>query len=76
MQFKKICVIGLGYIGLPTASTFAANGIQVHGVDINPIIITTLKNGGIHISEPGLSTLVTRAIRFRESDRKRNPPTS
>lgn len=62
MQFKKICVIGLGYIGLPTASTFAANGIQVHGVDINPNIITTLLNGGIHISEPGLQALVSRAI--------------
>jgi len=62
MQYKKVCVIGLGYIGLPTASTFAANGLQVHGVDINPNVISTLKNGGIHVIEPGLQALVTRGI--------------
>jgi UDP-N-acetyl-D-mannosaminuronic acid dehydrogenase len=62
MIFKKICVIGLGYIGLPTASTFAAFGLQVVGVDINPRIISTLQTGGIHISEPGLRMLVREAI--------------
>jgi UDP-N-acetyl-D-mannosaminuronic acid dehydrogenase len=62
MQFKKICVIGLGYIGLPTASTFAATGLQVLGVDNNPNVISTLQNGGIHIKEPGLQVLVTKAI--------------
>ena len=36
MKFQKICVIGLGYIGLPTASTFAAHGVNVLGVDIKP----------------------------------------
>jgi len=35
MIFRKICVLGLGYIGLPTASTFATHGIQVVGVDVN-----------------------------------------
>ena len=60
---KKICVVGLGYIGLPTASMFAASGIQVVGVDINDQIIATLKNGGIHISEPGLEELVRKVIR-------------
>ena len=62
MQFKKICVIGLGYIGLPTASTFATHGMQVVGVDTNPSVISTLQNGGIHISEPGLRILVHDAI--------------
>ena len=62
MQVKKLCVIGLGYIGLPTASTFAAHGLQVVGVDINPEVISTLNNGGIHISEPGLGDLVHQAI--------------
>jgi UDP-N-acetyl-D-mannosaminuronic acid dehydrogenase len=62
MQFKKICVIGLGYIGLPTASTLAAHGLQVLGVDTNTKIISTLQNGGIHISEPGLRMLVHEAI--------------
>ena len=54
MNFQKICVIGLGYIGLPTASTFAARGLHVLGVDISPRILETLKNGDIHIHEPGL----------------------
>lgn len=49
MKFQKICVIGLGYIGLPTASTFAAHGIKVLGVDVNPSIIDTLNKGEIHI---------------------------
>ena len=38
VKFNKICVIGLGYIGLPTASTFATAGLQVTGVDVNPNI--------------------------------------
>ena len=76
MQFKKICVIGLGYIGLPTASTFAATGLQVLGVDNNPNVISTLQNGGIHIREPGLQALVNEAIRLREYDHKRNTRTS
>ena len=62
MKFNKICVMGLGYIGLPTASTFATNGLKVVGVDVNPDIIKTLQNGGIHIHEPGLRTIVEAAI--------------
>ena len=38
MKFQKICVLGLGYIGLPTASTFATRGVHVVGMDINPSI--------------------------------------
>ncbi len=64
MKFNKICVLGLGYIGLPTAATFAANGLKVLGVDVNPQIIETLRNGDIHIHEPGLRTAVESAIRF------------
>ena len=62
MKFQKICVIGLGYIGLPTASTFAAHGINVLGVDINSHIIETLNKGEIHIHEPGLLDEVIKAI--------------
>lgn len=62
MQFKKICVLGLGYIGLPTASTFATHGIEVVGVDVNRSVIETLRNGGLHIHEPGLRTLVSAAL--------------
>ncbi len=62
MNFQKICVIGLGYIGLPTASTFATHGIKVLGVDINQHIIDTLNKGEIHIHEPGLYEEVKKAI--------------
>ncbi|MGD2156343.1 MAG: NAD(P)-binding domain-containing protein, partial [Anaerolineales bacterium] len=62
MIFEKICFLGLGYIGLPTASTFAAHGLRVIGVDVNPEIVSTLRNGGVHIHEPGLRTLVQAAF--------------
>ena len=62
MNFQKICFIGLGYIGLPTASTFALHGLKVLGVDINPHVINTLNKGEIHIHEPGLRDVVTKAI--------------
>ncbi|HJQ13584.1 MAG TPA: UDP-N-acetyl-D-mannosamine dehydrogenase, partial [Anaerolineales bacterium] len=62
MNFEKICVLGLGYIGLPTASTFAAHGLRVVGVDINPQVIETLQNGKIHIHEPGLREVVDSAL--------------
>lgn len=62
MDFKKICVIGLGYIGLPTASTFATSGVKVIGVDVNKKVVNSLQNGEVHIYEPGLRTLVQAAI--------------
>jgi UDP-N-acetyl-D-mannosaminuronic acid dehydrogenase len=62
MRFEKVCVIGLGYIGLPTSSTFAMHGVDVIGVDTNVNVITTLQNGGVHINEPGLRRLVEQAI--------------
>ena len=63
MPFTKLCVLGLGYIGLPTASTFATHGLQVVGVDVNPQVLETLRNGGIHIHEPGLRTVVEAALK-------------
>lgn len=62
MNFNKICVLGLGYIGLPTASTFATNGLRVVGVDVNTQVVNRLKNGELHIYEPGLRTLVQAAV--------------
>jgi UDP-N-acetyl-D-mannosaminuronic acid dehydrogenase len=62
MNFQKICILGLGYIGLPTASTFATHGLKVVGVDINPHVIETLRSGDIHIHEPGLRSLVESAL--------------
>jgi UDP-N-acetyl-D-mannosaminuronic acid dehydrogenase len=63
VKFNKICVLGLGYIGLPTASTFAAHGIRVVGVDVNPLVVETLNRGGIHIHEPGLREVVENALK-------------
>lgn len=62
MNFEKICVLGLGYIGLPTASTFASQGARVIGVDINERVLRALRDGEVHIQEPGLRTLVQAAL--------------
>jgi len=62
VNFQKICVLGLGYIGLPTASTFATHGLQVVGVDTNSHVIETLRSGNIHIHEPGLQTVIESAL--------------
>ena len=63
MKFQKICVLGLGYIGLPTASTFATHNLQVIGVDVNPEVVETLRGGRLHIQEPGLRNVVQEALR-------------
>ncbi len=62
MKLEKICVLGLGYIGLPTASTFASHAIKVVGVDVNPHVVQSLQNGQLHIYEPGLRTMVLSAV--------------
>ena len=59
---KTVCVLGLGYIGLPTAAIMAANGFKVAGIDINEAIVETIQKGAIHIKEPGLNTIVTAAV--------------
>ncbi len=63
MGVQRVCVLGLGYIGLPTASTFATHGLQVTGVDVNAHVVETLREGNLHIQEPGLLTLVQAALR-------------
>lgn len=61
-QFNKVCVIGLGYIGLPTAAIFASRKIKVIGVDINQNIVDIINKGKIHIVEPGLDILVHMVV--------------
>lgn len=51
-------IIGLGYIGLPTAAVVAQQEISVHGVDVNPKVVETINKGEIHIIEPGLENIV------------------
>ncbi|WP_066248441.1 nucleotide sugar dehydrogenase [Neobacillus drentensis] len=59
---KKICVVGLGYIGLPTAAMFAKSGFEVVGVDINERAVELLNRGEIHIEEVGLGALVKKVV--------------
>lgn len=57
-----LCVLGLGYIGLPTASIFATRGKKVLGVDVVPRVVETINRGEIHIEEPDLDVLVRAAV--------------
>lgn len=59
---RKICIIGLGYIGLPTAALLASNGYEVHGVDVVKNVVDTINNGKIHIVEPDLADFVKQAV--------------
>ena len=58
----KISVIGLGYIGLPTAAILASKGLRVKGVDTNLEIVEKINKGEIHIVEPGLNNLVEEMV--------------
>ncbi len=62
MSNQKVVMIGLGYIGLPTAALIANNNIHVHGVDINPQVVETINAGKIHIVEPSLDQAVATAV--------------
>jgi len=66
MKFEKICVLGLGYIGLPTAATLAGQGVQVTGVDVNDRVVNGLQNGHVHIYEEGLHALVLSALQSQK----------
>ncbi len=61
-ETQKIIVMGLGYIGLPTASMLATKGHQVLGVDVNQKAVDTINSGRIHIVEPDLDILVRSAV--------------
>lgn len=61
--FERVAVIGLGYIGLPTAAVLAGTGIDVVGVDINSDTVDTINRGEIHIVEPALDALVREAVK-------------
>jgi UDP-N-acetyl-D-mannosaminuronic acid dehydrogenase len=61
-SFKRISVVGLGYIGLPTAAMFASRKIEVVGVDVNQRAVDTINRGAIHILEPDLDLVVHAAV--------------
>lgn len=62
MEFKKVSVFGLGYIGLPTAAVIASRGIDVVGVDVSPSTVDTINRGEVHIVEPDLDIVVRAAV--------------
>ena len=62
MSFTTISVIGLGYIGLPTAAAFASRQKHVIGVDVNQHAVDTINRGEIHIVEPDLGAVVKTAV--------------
>lgn len=62
MSFEKISVLGLGYIGLPTAAMFALEGVEVVGVDVNKEVIDTINRGQIHIVEPDLQEIIKKVV--------------
>jgi UDP-N-acetyl-D-mannosaminuronic acid dehydrogenase len=62
MEFKRISVIGLGYIGLPTAAVFASRGLEVIGVDVNQSAVDIINQGKIHIVEPDLDIVVRSVV--------------
>ena len=59
---KTVCVVGLGYIGLPTASFLGTKGYRVFGVDSDAKVVQTINRGEIHIVEPDLDILVKSAV--------------
>jgi UDP-N-acetyl-D-mannosaminuronic acid dehydrogenase len=63
IQQPEVVMIGLGYIGLPTAALIASNKVHVHGVDINQKVVDTINAGKIHIVEPDLVDAVAKAVR-------------
>ena len=58
----KICIVGQGYIGLPTAALFTRSDCEVVGVDVNEEIINNLNKGKIHIEEPGIAEIIKNAV--------------
>ena len=62
MQTKTVCIMGLGYIGLPTAALLANRKYHVHGVDVVQSTVDTINQGKIHIVEPDLDTFVRSAV--------------
>jgi UDP-N-acetyl-D-mannosaminuronic acid dehydrogenase len=58
----RVCIVGLGYIGLPTAAALAARGFTIHGVEISESVVNTINSGNTHIVEPDLDILVRAAV--------------
>ncbi len=73
MKQQKVCVIGLGYIGLPTSAMFATHGCEVIGVDVNGEVVEALAKGKTIIEEPYLDIMVQAAVRSGHLKAKTKP---
>ena len=62
-KIQSVCIVGLGYVGLPTAATFAARGFDVIGVDINREAVDRINSGRAHIVEPDLDMVLGAAVK-------------
>lgn len=63
LPFKRISIIGLGYIGLPTAAMFASRKVEVVGIDVNQNVVDTINRGEVHIIEPDLDLVVRSVVK-------------
>ena len=70
---RKICVIGLGYIGLPSSVVFAENDWEVIGVDTNASVVNSLSKGIAHIKEAGLNELLLETVNEKKFVAKTSP---
>ena len=66
MDFNHVCVVGLGYIGLPTAAMLASKGLRVTGVDINPALVASINAGACPISEHDLAELISSTVSSKQ----------
>jgi UDP-N-acetyl-D-mannosaminuronic acid dehydrogenase len=61
-RFSRVCVMGMGYIGLPTSAVFANHGLEVLGVDVKPAAVDSINRGQPHILEPELDVLLRQVV--------------
>lgn len=61
-EIKTVCVVGMGYIGLPTCAILAGHGLDVVGVDVNEMVVEKVNRGEIHIVEPDLDGLIQKVV--------------
>lgn len=64
VKLRTICVVGLGYIGLPTAVVLASRGVSIVGVDVSEAVVAKINRGQVHIVEPDLDALTARAVQI------------
>lgn len=62
LELERVCVVGLGYIGLPTAAFIASKGIHVYGVDVNPKYVEAINRGDVPFVEPGFDELLKKVV--------------